>query len=335
MIPGTAPPYYEYTVRPTDTLSQLIFTFYDFVPASPNYQSAKDYLLSLNPEIKNPDRIQVGQILRVAEYPPPSIFTGPNRPPHLLQSLQDPPLRDVLGSQTFITSPVHPLDRDTFWALSWLEHHDRWLTVPGGVAFEATSNLMSPSNRNLIEKVADLYADYTKNKITKGQYDAQRQLLLNQFKHNVGPIEHLLFGNHTTHQAIRIAKAGGIPATARIAQHAGRLKMLATVSKVGGVVLTGVGVTAACMQIAHTQDKTKKNEIVVETLVSTTIGTVGGLLVGLYLVSNPIGWGTALILAVGSAAVSSYAGTRFATAYTAWGTPFDLVSGNGVGMVCR
>lgn len=109
MFPGTTPPYYEYTIRPSDTLSQLIFTFYGFVSSSPNYQGAKEHLLSLNPEIKNPDRIQVGQILRVAEYPPPSIFAGPNRPPHLLRSLQDPPLRGHLGQSEFHHEPGPPL----------------------------------------------------------------------------------------------------------------------------------------------------------------------------------------------------------------------------------
>lgn len=166
------------------------------------------------------------------------------------------------------------------------------------------NKLTKGQNVGLVQQVADLYAKYQKNKLTKGQYDTQRKVLLNQFKQNIGPVERLLFGNQTTQQAIRIAKAGGVPATARIAQHAGRLKMLATVGKVGGVVLTGVGVTAACMQIAHTQDKTKKNEIVVETVVSTLVGSVGGVFVGLYLASNPVGWGTALILAVGSAGLS-------------------------------
>ena len=335
MFPGTALPYYEYTVRPSDTFSQLIFTFYGFVPASPSYQGAKEHLLSLNPAIKNPDHIQIGQILRVAEYPPPSIFAGPNRPPHLLQSLQDPPLRDILGSQTFITSPVHPLDRDTFWALSWLEHHGHWLTVPGGIALGATSNLMSPGNVSLVQQVADLYAKYQKNKLTKGQYDAQRKVLLNQFRQNVGPVERLLFGNQTTHQAIRIAKAGGIPATAHIAQHAQRLKTIASVGRVGGFVLTGLGMTAACMEIAHTQDKNKKNEIFVETVGSTIVGGAAGLAVGVFLASNPVGWGTALVLAVGSPVASYLAGKLSAWTYTAWGSPVDFVNGTGLNQICR
>lgn len=90
-------------------------------------------------------------------------------------------------------------------------------------------------------------------------------------------MERLLFGNQTTQQTIRIAKAGGIPATTHIAKHAQRLKTIASVGRAGGYVLTGIGATAACMQIAHTEDKNKKNEIFVETVASTTVGVVMGL----------------------------------------------------------
>lgn len=331
----SSPAYYEYTLRPNDTLNQLVSTFYGLTPGNPRYQEAKDYLLALNPEIRNPDRINAGQVLRVAEYPPPSLLLARSRTQRLLDSLQEPNLKAALDGGSFVTQPVHVNDREAFWALAWLEHHGNWLTIPGGIALGATENLMSPGNRSLIEEVADLYADYQKKKITKGQYDARRKLRLDQFKQNVGSIERLLFGNRTTPQAVRIARAGGIPVTAHIAKHAQRIKALATVGKVGGFVLTGVGVTAACVQIAHTEDKNKKNEIFVDTVVSTAAGIVGGLVVNIFLVSSPVGWGTALILAVGSAGVSTIFGKGAAAVYTAWGTPVDFVNGLGLSRVCR
>lgn len=334
-LTASAPAYYEYTIRPNDTLNHLVSTFYGLTPGNPRYGEAKDYLLALNPEIQSPDRINVGQVLRVAEYPPPSLLLARSRTQRLLDSLQEPDLKTALDGHSFVTQPVHANDREAFWALAWLEHHANWLTIPGGIALGATENLMSPGNRNLIEEVADLYADYKKNKITKAQYDARRKIRLDQFKQNVGPVERLLFGDRTTHQAVRIARAGGIPVTAHIAKHAQRIKTLATVGKAGGFVLTGVGVTAACMQIAHTEDKNKKNEIFVDTVVSTFIGGAGGWVVGLYLASNPIGWGTALVLAVSSAGASFVLGKGSAMAYTALGTPLDLVSGLGLNRVCR
>jgi len=61
------------------------------------------------------------------------------------------------------------------------------------------------------------------------------------------------------------------------------------ISKHGGIVLTGVGLTAACMQIANAQEK---NEIFVETIASTIAGVGLGFAIGVFLISNPIGWGT-------------------------------------------
>jgi len=139
-----------------------------------------------------------------------------------------------------------------------------------------------------INFIGDHYADYKTDKITKGQYDARRKKALDQLKENIGPMEKLLFGNHTPHERIRIARAGGIPATAHITQQADRLKHLGSMSRHGGIVLAGVGLTAACMQIASITDTKEKNEIFVETITSTTVGAVAGSVIGLFLYSTPL-----------------------------------------------
>jgi len=51
----------------------------------------------------------------------------------------------------------------------------------------------------------------------------------------VRPFEKWMFGQNTTHESVRIAQGGGIPATANIAGHADRLKSLAAITR--GVVL--------------------------------------------------------------------------------------------------
>jgi len=96
----------------------------------------------------------------------------------------------------------------------------------------------------------------------------------------------------------------------------------------------GVGLTAACMQIANSTDTKEKNEIFVETIASTAVGTIAGSLVGLFLISNPIGWGTAIVLAVGSTAGSYALGKLARTAYDAHGE-IDFVTGTGVDRVCK
>ena len=188
---------------------------------------------------------------------------------------------------------------------------------------------------NLIHETSDLYARYKTGEITKGQYDARRKKALDQLRKNIGPMEKLLFGKHTPHQVIRIARAGAIPATTHIRQHADRLKRLSTASKFGGIVLVGVGVTAACMQIANTADSKEKNEIFVETITSTALGVVGGYFVGLFLVSNPIGWGMAIVLAAGTVGTSYLAGEGVGLLYNTFGGEIDLVKASGAGRICQ
>jgi len=107
------------------------------------------------------------------------------------------------------------------------------------------------------------------------------------------------------------------------------LKRLGAMSKHGSIALAGVGVTAACMQIASTTDTKEKNEIFVETITSTAVGTIlGSGVIGLFLISNPIGWGTAIVLAVGSVAASYGLGKLARIAYDTHGE-IDFVTGMG------
>src|SRR5690606_19445642 len=104
-----------------------------------------------------------------------------------------------------------------------------------------------------------------------------------------------------TSEAIRIARAGGIPATHNVTRYAARLSHISKAAGLGGaVVLSGASLAAGCMQIGATRNRMEKNEIFWETTVSTGVGVV----LGFCLMSNPAGWGLALVLAAGSAAVS-------------------------------
>lgn len=100
-------------------------------------------------------------------------------------------------------------------------------------------------------------------------------------------------------------------------------------------MLAGVGIAASCREIANSDSRQEKNEIFVETVTSTAVGSAAGVAVGLFLMSNPVGWGTALILAAGSAAASYASGRGARKAYTRYGAEIDLVSGAGVDRVCR
>lgn len=315
--------YFEYRVKGGDTLSAIIFKMFGYTPNDSRYAKTLGYIKSINPQIKNPNKIFSGDLLRLGVIP------------QLAPKTPKPVVSSTPRNTPFIIENIALEDTDNFWALSWLEQNSNFLTIPGSIAVGAKGNLMSPGNISLLTEVSDLYADYKNGTITKGQYDYRRALTLNKLKENVGPMEKLLFGNKTTHQSIRIARGGGVPSTAHIEKYATRLNSLAKVSKAGGVALVGVGLTASCMQIASTNDREEKNEIFVETVTSTFTGVVAGVAVGLFLVSNPIGWGTALVLAVGSTAVSYSAGKSARYAYDKFGNKVDFVSGTGVDNICR
>lgn len=89
------------------------------------------------------------------------------------------------------------------------------------------------------------------------------------------------------------------------------------------------------MQIADTDDRQEKNEILVETVTGTGVGLALGVAVGIFLVSNPVGWGAALVIGAGSAVASYSAGKISRSAYTLSGSKVDFVSGTGVDRVCK
>lgn len=88
------------------------------------------------------------------------------------------------------------------------------------------------------------------------------------------------------------------------------------------------------MQIASTANTKEKNEIFVETITSTVVGGIAGYVVGAFLVSNPIGWGMAIVLATGSTATSYLAGKGARFLYDTYGE-IDLVEGAGTDRICK
>jgi hypothetical protein len=170
--------------------------------------------------------------------------------------------------------------------------------------------------------------------IRRGPYDHWRAEALRNFQANIGPMDRVLFGQGGSQQKLRIARGGGIPANAHLASHAARLKRLGNAATVGGIVLTGVGVAASCAQIAHTADQKEKSLILVDSVASSFVSVVGGVGVGLFLATNPVGWG-ALVLAAGTA-LASYSSGKFARlVYDRHGTAHNLASVTRVDQICK
>lgn len=304
------PFYYEYTPESGDSLASVILRLYDEPPWSRRCEELRAVILQMNPRLKNSDRLE-----RVAL-----------RVPDPYGSMLPPGLGSPLVSAPTASAEEHR----KFWAMAWAEHSGL-LNSPGSVALGSGANLLSGGNLDLLRQIGDEYAAYRSGHLTKGQYDYRRRLLIERFRANAGPFERMMFRGLDTQQAIRIARHGGVPYDHNISQNVARLRQLGTLASRGGIVLTGVGMTAACVQIANTEDQKKKNEVFVDTVTSS----VTGIVIGLFVVSNPIGWGTALVLATSGAAASYLAGKVALRVYSSNFSEIDLVNGAGVDQVCR
>ena len=358
------PTKFEYKIRPGDTLSSLVLQFYMAAPGTIRYKAIIEAIKKNNPHIEDPNFIKAEDILVF-----PTIDTGLDEPQQKLFSSTDYPMpfrgefnrctpENPLGRPTHsvprITTPFisaksptsvhHPPfsnqnvdseERDLFWALTWLASHSSEVSMPANIFAGSVENLLDKNNLDLIESVSDSYAAYRGGSMSRGQYDYARKKALDTLSNRLGPTEKWLFNGRTSKESIRIARGGGVPATQHIKANAARLAKLAKTAKYGGVVLTGVGLAASCYQVANTTGKDEKNDIIVESLASTAAGGLIGVGVGLFLVSNPIGWGTAIVIAAGSAVTAYTAGKIAKGAYDYSGRPVDLHSGLGIDRVCK
>src|SRR5690625_7179186 len=62
--------YYEYRVRGGDSLSNIIVQFFGIGPKNPGYTKHLNHIRSLNPQIKDPNSIRAGSLLRLGVIPP-------------------------------------------------------------------------------------------------------------------------------------------------------------------------------------------------------------------------------------------------------------------------
>jgi F0F1-type ATP synthase assembly protein I len=310
----TQPLYYEYAVQPGETIATIIHKLYGWSPPTRRYGEILDAIKALNPEVPNLQNLWPGTVLRVSDRAP---------------AVAAPP------GALFLSASPDPTERRQMWAMAWAERSGL-LLAPGAVGMGTAANLLGEGNLALLRHVGNEYAAYKASggRITKGQYDHRRRVLVRQFADNAGPMEKLLFGGARTQEEIRIARAGGVPYDANIQRQVGRLRQIGKAAGAGGILLGGVGVTAACYQIAHTVGQKEKNEIFVDTVMSTVVGSGLGYAVGVFVLSNPVGWGVALLLATCSTVGSLVAGKLASKAYSASGSEVDFVSGLGVDKVC-
>ena len=338
-----------YYVKPGDTLSQIITSYYDISYGTKEYDYALLQVLFNNKHITNPNSIQPRQVISLVPMTPRygvSMCLEEDAAQQDFEVLRNKAMNNnsVMAlrpadsaTQQFLSSiPSDPQERDMFWTLAWLQSNYDFLSTSAGAATNILGGLTGEHNNTLIKEVDNLYSQYKKGALTKSQYDYKRQQVLKSYSKKVGPLfEKAVFNGQSTQQAIRINRTKALPANANILKYAGRLNELSKLASKGGLILTGIGVAKGAYDMCQVETRKEKNEIFVETTVGSSIGVVSGLVLTGVLVANPLFWGGVLILGT-IAAVGSYAAGKGARkVYNLSSDPIDFVSLTKAEAVCN
>lgn len=335
-----------YPVQPRDTLSKIVTQFYGIPYGGNEYQAAIKMVKALNPEIKDPNKIRVGQLIKLNSKLTPEqtalLCSVPDdfyKEQELAQSsgFIQTPTKHFLSPQpnSHRFYPRNSMEQEAYSKLAWMTENYGLLTAPAAGGLSTLNGITNVQVTSTIDEISRHYNDYKKGVITQNQYNYRRRLAVQDLSRRLGPFERHLFNGFTAPEALRINRFKAIPATRDIARHSNRLARLSRLASNGGIILTGIGVVAGCHQIAITQDNHKKNEIFVETVGGAIAGGLSSVAIGLVFMSTPMGW--AAILALGTAAaLGSYAAGKGAVKfYNSRGDKLDLVEISGAGNICR
>jgi len=192
------------------------------------------------------------------------------------------------------------------------------------------------TNAPILQEMVNNYEDFKAGKKTKGQYDYQRKKLLTKLETNLGPTNLFLNGKQKPAEVLRISRSRGTTPTEPIESKLRRMQKTAKLAKAGGVMLTGVSLGIACEQIASAKTQREKNDILVE----SAGGLIGGLVYGfssalvVTLMSTPVGWVGALVIGIGGAITGYGAGRTALALYDLNGAKVDFAKLSGIGTIC-
>lgn len=333
-------------VLPGDTVSQLVTKYYDTSLGTTTYQLALAQLRRHNPKVTNINHIRSGQVLKLMPLPVEPEIRKVELPANFdpwqiavdtrpFNELQCGPDSNYDENHMMVHMPDDPAPMDVFYQVSWFEEH--WFDLlQGGTGSVVTglSTLTGTGNTALIHEVKQAYERYKAGQITKGQYDYVRRQSLSKLSNKLGKLENILFKGQTAQQAIRISRVKGVPATSHVIRHAERLgKISKVVGNGGGLVLAGAGLGMSCYNIGQTSNHHEQNEIVAEAL-GGLLGGGAASMIGLVLITGPVGITVALGVGLASAGASWGSGKLAKYLYNLFGKEVDLAGVTGVRGLC-
>ncbi|GAB4526970.1 MAG: hypothetical protein Tsb0019_29030 [Roseibium sp.] len=288
-----------YPVKKGDTLTKIVNEQYNaFGPAA---QQKIAEIMELNPQLKSPDMIYAGHMLLL------DFTTGTGQPAALgLPDLQQ-------AQQNWNSRPKSDQEElaVTARAVTALGAANV-VTGVGGTALAQVETVLSTNKRHYYNAALE-YARYKRGIIDKPVYDARRRLHLGRLQDNLGPLEKPLFGNKTVFEKFRMSPGRSADPTAPYLRQIDNLDKLRSRIKYGGVALDFVSLGLDFHDIRTTEDPVQKDKKAVSlatgtvaSMAATALGKriaqvgITRLVVGVALATTPVGWGTALVIGIGS-----------------------------------
>ena len=314
-----------YRIKPGDSVIRIIESYYGKL--SHTRLSKLVQKVKRENRLTDPDRIHPGQLLKIdvpVQYcaAPPSPYSPLNTE---VQS-QDDLWYDLINHNWKSATKA---EKD--WAMTLAP-----LFLGAGGAKLTMIDKTFSSNTPLLQDMVRNYEDYKAGELSKGQYDYRRGKLIGQFQSNLGPTTRVLNPTRRQSEVMRISRRKGQVPTEAINKQISRLQTASKVASKGGLVLSVAGLGLACHQIAHTDDRIEKNEILIE----SSAGFLGGVAYGIgasitiLALATPVGWVAGLAIGIGGAIVGYGSGQLAKKYYNARGEHIDFASIYKVDQMC-
>lgn len=334
-----------YIPQPQHSLVDVIAHSYGIVPGQePIFSTLLDYLLALNPTVKNPRMALGSQAPRTLDF----ISHDPDAIVCMNPTVVKARFRQVVNgggefalvdtARSFV--PADAAERGVYEFLARLSNDTQHVTDFAGTGLGVLRFLSGTQNQAVIGQLQQLNTERLAGKLSVRQYQLRQQDILNNYLKKLGWMGRHMHGGQNAFNVLYQNRAVGVNPSPVFVKHAERMAKLSKYAKGGGLLLTGFGVAGTCGKIGSTQDYKKKNEIfAVEAsglIAGATGGAAAGIVVGVLLVSGPVGWGVALVASAVGGYFAQEAGKAFGQAmHDQYGNKIDLLDVTGVGQICR
>lgn len=312
-----------YQVKSGDNLSAIIKQYHGNISLQ-QQKSILNNILQDNPEIKNPNVIYPGQTFALDVPQNYCAVPGLPKAPVIHANEQvvkvlKQALEKTTPQEKILLSSIAPIMLGT------------------GSSSMMMINQTFKTNTPLVAEMVENYNNYKSDKLNKGQYDYRRKTLLNRLKTKLGPTNFLLNGSKSPNEVLRISRKKGSVPTQAMTQQINHMSRLSKLASRGGIVLSIAGLGVACHEIASTNDKKQKNEILFEALGGLAGGLAygGAATIAIALMATPVGWVGALVIGVGGAMTGMATGHGAKYWYTTRGESIDFATITKVDQLCK